>query len=538
MLHGGSTQKVGLSASPSWTSILSVAGVVEALRELFSSSQFRDGIKFFAIGAALSTTKSILNYVWSNVRRLFLHKAVIRDTDPAYQAVLRYVVDAGAWSKSARDVEVSSYPRMPYDYVRDEDDGGTGGELVDLDSVELGINGDTHRKSETRVHFFPLATDSFRFSYEGTPVWCTRKREQIGDSNFQDTLELNFLTFSRQPLRRFFVEARVTFSQYNSGKVVVMNIDKYMNWSQAAARPKRYFNSIHLPGDTKEKLLADAKTFLLPSNRKWYADRGIPYRRGYLLYGRPGSGKTSTVHALASELDLKIYTVALTSKKMSNAVFQEMLASVPPKSIVLIEDIDAVFQSRVMKETSDDVADGMADRIEMPSRASALRQAQEDAAAAANTSDVTFQTLLNVIDGVGAPEGRILIMTTNHRELLDEALIRPGRIDLQIAYMYATKGQVLDLFTRWYEQLATSPTAPLGGGAGAEKSLPASSSSSDEGALDHAKLRELAARFVAQVPEGELSLAAIQGFLLLHKEDPHGAVDNVAAWLREQADAK
>ncbi|KAN0062980.1 hypothetical protein ACQY0O_004805 [Thecaphora frezii] len=530
MMQSSSLHKVGLSASPSWASALSPARAVDAIKELFNSPQLRDGIKFFAIGVAISTTRSLLNYIWSNVRRLFIRKAIIRDSDPAYQAVMRYVIETGAWSKSVHDVEVSSFPRMPYDYVRDDDDVGSGGEAVDIDELQLGVTVDSHNKSETRVHFFPLATDSFHFTYEGVHVWSTRRREQIGDSNFQDTLELNFLTLSSRPLRRFFVEARLLYSQFSSGKVKVFAVDKYNNWSQAASRPKRFLDSIHLPGDTKEKLISDARTFLLPSNRKWYADRGIPYRRGYLLYGKPGSGKTSTVHALASELDLSIYTVALTSKKMSNALFQEMIASVPPKSIVLIEDIDAVFQTRVMKEAGEPTGEA-ANGIEAQLKQLGLRQAQEDALSAANTTDVTFSTLLNTIDGVGAPEGRILIMTTNHRELLDEALIRPGRIDLQVPYTFATKSQMLDLFTRWYEQLAKPPTAPQLSPGGEEKAQPLSA---NEVLLDYAELRNLATTFVEQVPEGRFSVAAIQGFLLLHKGDPHAAVEGVQAWIAEQ----
>lgn len=59
-------------------------------------------------------------------------------------------------------------------------------------------------------------------------------------------------------------------------------------------------------------LIADAKDFL--ASEAWYAERGIPYRRGYLLYGVPGSGKTSLIHAIAGELSLDIYVVSLSAK--------------------------------------------------------------------------------------------------------------------------------------------------------------------------------------------------------------------------------
>jgi len=75
------------------------------------------------------------------------------------------------------------------------------------------------------------------------------------------------------------------------------------NWVCVASRPKRPLNSIVLDPGVKELILEDAKDFL--GSRAWYAERGIPFRRGYLLYGAPGSGKTSVIHSLAGELGLE-----------------------------------------------------------------------------------------------------------------------------------------------------------------------------------------------------------------------------------------
>jgi chaperone BCS1 len=62
-------------------------------------------------------------------------------------------------------------------------------------------------------------------------------------------------------------------------------------------RRKRPLNSVILDKGIMENLINDVDRFV--SRPKWYIDRGIPYRRGYLLYGPPGSGKTSAIMALA-----------------------------------------------------------------------------------------------------------------------------------------------------------------------------------------------------------------------------------------------
>jgi chaperone BCS1 len=77
----------------------------------------------------------------------------------------------------------------------------------------------------------------------------------------------------------------------------------------------------------------------LPSE-KWYADRGIPFRQGYLLHGVPGSGKSSLIHALAGQLQLDIYVISLSASWVSD---KTLMACVPACSVLLLEDLDATF---------------------------------------------------------------------------------------------------------------------------------------------------------------------------------------------------
>jgi len=98
-------------------------------------------------------------------------------------------------------------------------------------------------------------------------------------------------------------------------------------------------------------LLDDARDFL-PSE-KWYADRGIPFRQGYLLHGVPGPGNSSLIHALAGQLRLNIYVISLSASWVSDNALTTLMACVPACSVLLLEDLDAAFVRSTTREEDD-----------------------------------------------------------------------------------------------------------------------------------------------------------------------------------------
>ena len=135
----------------------------------------------------------------------------------------------------------------------------------------------------------------------------------------------------------------------------------------------------------------------------WYKERGIPWRRGFGFWGMPGTGKTSLARAIAEDLDLPIVSIDLASmdnydlnEAWDNAMYQN-------PCMVLLEDIDSVFEGRTNKSNKPDA--------------------------------LTFDCLLNCIDGASRPDGLLLVMTTNRIDMLDDALKRPGRMDRAVEFL-------------------------------------------------------------------------------------------------------
>lgn len=296
-------------------------------------------------------------------------------------------------------------------------------------------------------------------------------------------------------------------------------------------------SSVVLDKGIKERLLTDIKEFL--ESEKWYAERGIPWRRGYLLYGSPGAGKTSIskacmlwglicrlfitplVYALAGELDLDIYLVSLSKKGLDDSTLNELITKIPSRSLVLMEDIDAAFFRGISREGPAFVSD-TSPEAESPGQDSLP------------TSAVTLSGLLGAIDGVAAQEGRILFATTNKYTALDPALVRPGRLDLHVCFENAGKWQVEELFRCFFPANAEKVrgATPKANGNNDSKSHTGGYSITQE------ELDVLARQFAECVPEREFSMAAIQGLLMQYKTRPRSAVDEVNVWVESERKKK
>ncbi|KAK0618436.1 BCS1 N terminal-domain-containing protein [Bombardia bombarda] len=291
-----------------------------------------------------------------------------------------------------------------------------------------------------------------------------------------ETLTLTLLWAHRHVLSDIFTEAHAMASRFHEGKTVVYTA-KRMEWT-ALGKPrlKRPLGSVILDEGVKEGLVADVRDFL--GARQWYTDRGVPYRRGYLLYGPPGTGKTSFIQALAGELEYSVAMINLSEVGVTDDLLAHLLTQQPEKSILVLEDVDAALVNRKQRES-----DGYSGKT------------------------VTFSGLLNALDGLAAGEDRIAFLTTNHVDRLDPALIRPGRVDMMVRIGEATRYQAAEMWDRYYGDIDADKS-------GCERFIK--------------RLGELGLfgdSEVPEVPKRHTSTAAIQGLFQFNKNDMEGAIN-------------
>jgi len=234
-----------------------------------------------------------------------------------------------------------------------------------------------------------------------------------------ETITLTTLSHYRSHLHTLLEEAKATSLSHMENRTIVY-VSYGHEWRPfGLPRRKRLLDSVILSSGVKECIVTDLREFL--NNGPWYFQRGIPYRRGYLLHGPPGTGKTSFIQALAGELEYNICVLNVSERGLTDDRLNHLLMNTPERSITLLEDVDAAFTQRDVNAKEGFV------------------------------SMVTFSGLLNALDGVASGEERIIFMTTNHPERLDPALIRPGRVDVKEYIGYATPEQTRRMFLRFYE---------------------------------------------------------------------------------------
>ena len=297
-------------------------------------------------------------------------------------------------------------------------------------------------------------------------------------------------------LRDFFDECRRRYLRQTEKKTSIFEPHSD-DWKKTKAKENRQVDTVIMDEEVKQDSIEDVKNFLDPKSRAWYTERGLPYRRGLLLYGPPGTGKSSFSLSIAGYFELDIYVLNLS--ELDDLRLNQLFEKLPAHCLVLLEDVDAADVRRW--------EDGMNDTNVR------LKESKPE-------GKVTLSGLLNVLDGVSSKEDRLVIMTTNHLENLDAALIRPGRVDKKIYFKLADGKMTSRLFRFIYKDPRKRSS----------KYSKVNCNPSNEG-TDEFIINQLAKDFAAKVPEDTFSPAEILSFLVEYKNSPADAVILVEEWV-------
>ncbi|OBT40504.1 hypothetical protein VE00_07899 [Pseudogymnoascus sp. WSF 3629] len=338
------------------------------------------------------------------------------------------------------------------------------------------------------IQVTPAIGSTFYIRYKGQRISFRRDTIASKEDGTKAAVEKEVITlrcFSRSPkLCRDLIE-HIQLVHYTHGATVttttIRKPSEFYNrrlsaWTKLSEQPIKPMNSVDLDPGQKESIIKDMEDYLKSSDK--YAALGTPYRRGYLFHGPPGTGKTSFAAAVAGHLKANIHRLNLSSSDLDDEMLELLMAELPRGSIALIEDIDSAGLTR------DDARDSKDN--------SKLK--------------ITLAGFLNAIDGIASSQGHILIMTTNCRSKLDDAMLRPGRVDRVEYFGNASKDTAKNMFIRMCS-LHTNKTK--------------------------GEVRDLATKFAEHIDDKKFSPAQIQGFLQQNC-DPETACRGIADWVESE----
>jgi len=227
---------------------------------------------------------------------------------------------------------------------------------------------------------------------------------------YYETLEM--LCINKDKLLKYIEEVRSDSAKTDKKNKLLCRILKQGGgWSLLNRINKRSDDTLFMDIDIKG-LFSEIQDFF--DDEEDYVKHGIPFKKNFLFHGIPGTGKTSLIYTIASHFDLDICFLNITNDLDDNT-FTRAISNLPDNHILVLEDIDALFTERDSK------------------------------------CNVSFSTLLNVLDGMLKKHKLLTFMTTNYRDKLDSALKRSGRIDYELEFTYTSKTQLENMYKHYFK---------------------------------------------------------------------------------------
>jgi chaperone BCS1 len=338
--------------------------------------------------------------LWQLIQRKLTYKVTIEETDELYYYFEKWLYTN--YSTSYRNLEATiNNKQLTSDYVS---------------------HSNKQVKTTTTTITDKLYTwqhEDFFIIYAGTPkrrLVITKGREKLEAAKSLKESYFNRFSIKGFGAKKSILSILKNVIEYNQqfkseiqSKLYTSN--SWGEWTNHGVLHGKNIDNLIL--DCKDELIKDVEDFI--NEEKWYNLRNIAYKRGYLLKGKPGNGKSALCQALALHTKRNIYYLSINDiDKDANLIYS--FQNMEVNSILVIEDVDACYSDRDAVKTN-----------------------------------VSFSTLLNCLDGVYSKYNIITIMTTNHADKLDPALIRAGRIDIQFSIDNPSKSSVQKYINNFFD---------------------------------------------------------------------------------------
>jgi chaperone BCS1 len=341
-------------------------------------------------GGVIYSLKKIPKDIYDKIKGRLVYSAKVYQYDELFSQLERWLYDHH--NKSYRDVEAS---------------------LQSVDNKSYPNNDD-----EKKQLVYKQEETSFILKYHGKKLLISKSKEKMDKAETAKDYFFRKFTISGWRAMKQIDQLLNEVIKYNdqkrnNGTVQVYSNNAHGEWcSPSVVRVKPIDKVIFAP-EVKEKIISDVDEFI--KTEDWYLSASIPYKRGFCFYGPPGTGKTTMALALAAYTRRNVYCMNL-SCLLDDSKVPQLFKYIRDNSILLLEDFDKVFCGR------ENVGD----------------------------TKVTFSTILNCLDGALARYGLITVITTNHIEKLDPALLRTGRMDVKIEVPKPGRKEIEEYMSLFY----------------------------------------------------------------------------------------
>lgn len=359
------------------------------------------------IGAAVGmfeTGRRLRNEARNYWRENYAYTVSVSESDPLYS-------DVHAWLLSI----------MPTEKHRTLLVSSKGGRREPFDEFEESVDPSSVGSNNLSIRFDDSAQRTVNIDGHRVTVWLSTPEAAVTGSpqNFgaRDPKKIKLQSNSYEGQQAIIrVLNKIHSEKTVDRKPTLKMVGNWGDWQTRSDLPARTMDSVCMPDEQKTRILTDMERFLEAEPR--YNKLSIPWHRGYMFHGPPGTGKTSIAKALGNHFGLDLWYIGLADLRTENSLMS-LIGNVGSRSILLLEDIDT------MKIT-------------------------QDASGDQDSGTITIGSLLNALDGVATPHGLITIMTTNHFDTLDPRLIRAGRMDVVEELGWPTYGTLRKMFEMFY----------------------------------------------------------------------------------------